>query len=84
MWFLKTCAVAKKKSEYFDDKCIIWIELFGGHSISEVFHTRVVGQMHGVVGRVQRLQGECMELHVACKDNPFLLRWSVEDCNKKQ
>ena len=44
----------------------------------------VAEQMHGVAWRLWRLQGECMELHVACKDNPFLLRGSVEDCNKKQ
>ena len=46
------------------------IELFGAYLVSEVLQ--------------QELQGECMELHVACKDNPFLLRGSVEDCNKKQ
>ena len=46
--------------------------------------SRVAEQMRGVAGRLQRLQGECMELHVACKDNPLLLRGSVEVCNKKQ
>ena len=54
-WFLKTCAVAKKKLEDFDDRCIRLIELFGGYSVSEVLHTRVAGRMHGVACRMHGL-----------------------------
>ena len=53
-WFLKTCAVAKKKSEDFDDRCIRLIELFGGYSDLEVLHASIAGRMHGFAGRMQR------------------------------
>ena len=70
--------------EDFDDRCIRLIELFGAYSVSKMLHAKGAWRMHGVAWCLQRLQGECMELHVACKDSPFLLRGSVEDCNKKQ
>ena len=53
-WFLKTCAVTKQKLEYFDDRCIILIQLFGGYSVSEVLHAKVAGRMLGVACRMQR------------------------------
>ena len=53
-WFQKTCVVAKQKSEDFDDKCIILIQLFGGYSISEMLHEKVAGCMHGVACHMQR------------------------------
>ena len=53
-WFLKTSAVAKQKSEDFDDRCIIRIQLFGGYSVSKVLHAKVPGKMHGVSCRMQR------------------------------
>ena len=67
----------------FDDICIILIQFFGGYLISEMLHAKVARHMHGVSLRMQRLQGECMELHVTCKEIPFLLRGSVEVCNNK-
>ena len=72
-WFLKKCEIAKQKSEEFDDRCIILIQLFGGYSASEVLHVEVT---------CARNTREV--LHAACKDIPFLLRGSVEVCNKKQ
>ena len=53
-WFLKTCVVAKQKSEDFDNRCIILIELFGGYSVSEVLHASIAGWMHGVAERMER------------------------------
>ena len=53
-WFLKTCAITKQKSEYFDDICIILIQLFGGYSVLEVLHAKVAGRMHGVACHMQR------------------------------
>ena len=47
------CSWYQQKSEDFDDRCIILMQLFGGYSVSKVLHTRVVGQMHGVSGRIQ-------------------------------
>ena len=40
-WFLKTCSVAKQRSEYFDDRCIILIQFFGGYWVSEVLNSKV-------------------------------------------
>ena len=68
------CSWYHHKSEDFDDRCIVLIQLFGGYSVSEVLHasvacarntrevlhTRVLGRMHGVAWRMQRLHGECM------------------------
>ena len=53
-WFLNTCAVAKQKSEDFDDKCIILIQFFGGYSVSEVLHAKVAWRMHVVACHMQR------------------------------
>ena len=58
---------------------VVW-RLFSFRNVA----ARVAEWIHGVAGCLQRLQGECMELHVTCKDIPFLLRGSVEFCNKKQ
>ena len=35
------CSWYQQKSKYFDGRCIILIQLFGGYLVSEVLHARV-------------------------------------------